>query len=574
MPEHFKLWQRRAREDYTSELREIDGIDRLDSLSGTLICVPGYSTTHENPKEINGYMGVAQEILGGKEAKVNLVSISYPSTKGEAPHISRFNDDPLRYVSPGAQEFAHTVLLPLLQAGVDINILAKSYGPIFYNMAMNELRRFGKTGAPSCVRMLATANIARLSYERPCDATEIYVEGIGDLTARELNDYIEPPLKPLGNLNLKPLSATALLAQVAVPEGVLFWSMSPEGAELRKTTDTKKHTTRLFTNTPDYVQMEFLRRILRNMFALPGSEFTIDRALEPSPSLVPQRHEIGRGEEVFDMRISSQLKRDLLQGWQSRKVKAVMFDWDLTLADAEDVNLACLNATFHAMEAKGQASPKALRRKEMRQVFIGTAPSFFEGIYGEQGDIVVAEAIAAFRKFREEKRSETKLLPGAKELLRMLKENGVKIAIVSNKDMEELQSLKEALLPESEFSDIVIIGYEPGRNAKPSAEPIYAALKALRMPRSMAASVLFVGDQVRTDIAAAIEAGCKPCLIGKSDKQQLFSSRRHTLHQGDKGRHAILQGESGHRILYVQNLHSLTEFLAKNMQQASNGLSL
>lgn len=592
MPEHFKLWQRQANKDYSSTLKELDGIKKLDLSKNTLICIPGYSSTHKNGREVNGYMGVAQEMLGGREIDVNLIAISYPSTEGEKIHVDGFNNDPQHYASSGAREFARNILIPMLKSGKDVNVLAKSYGSVFFKMVMNEVREKNIRYDPSHLRVLATGNIARLNYDLPHEATEVYVEGTNDSkAARLMNTYKEPAPAGHKDLTMIPLTDSVLHVYADVPNEVLLWDArpakqgkdgdpdEPAKLELVKLHDPECHTTRMFTTLdPNHSVAHLLRRVLRNMMTLKGKDYTLASAMDYRAPLIKPRHSVEQ-RNSFQTGMFMHLNKAQERGEESRNVKAVLFDWDLTLANGEEVNRMSLNATFKAMDdilAKKGFEKLNLPEwdlEDTRLKFVGTVPSFFGGMYQKYGDDVVEQAKALFRKLRAEHRSLTVLMPGAKEILQQLQAKGIKIAIVSNKDEFELLEQKKLLLPGIKFDSIV--GNEAGVKGKPSPEQLLSAFKDMDILPEKAASVLMVGDQMKSDIDAALAAGCKPCLIGdKVGFEALWKESRHFLDTAPFDHHVVVQHKAGNPVLFVENLDALGKYFDTPRMQKASGFAL
>jgi len=100
-----------------------------------------------------------------------------------------------------------------------------------------------------------------------------------------------------------------------------------------------------------------------------------------------------------------------------------------------------------------------------------------------------------------------KLYPGVKETLDFLRENGVKIALVSNGSKSEIPKyLKYCGV--SEFFQVVITSDDVAE-PKPSPEPIYRAIEILKVSKE---KCLMVGDTI-IDGVAARNAGIKVALI-------------------------------------------------------------
>jgi len=167
----------------------------------------------------------------------------------------------------------------------------------------------------------------------------------------------------------------------------------------------------------------------------------------------------------------------------------------------------------------------------------------------------------------------TTLKPGAKQLLRLLKKNGIKAAIVSNNDKPDPLNLKNALLPEREFSNIVTVASLEGTQAKPSAESVYAVLKELDLGPDQAASTLMVSDQMKSNLRAAQAAGCQICLVGDRDKQALLDNSR--LLDESSNDHTTRQlKDTGQRIHHANDLGGLNTLFTRYLQNQPSGFSL
>ncbi|WP_394844161.1 HAD-IA family hydrolase [Pendulispora brunnea] len=177
-------------------------------------------------------------------------------------------------------------------------------------------------------------------------------------------------------------------------------------------------------------------------------------------------------------------------------MKAVLFDFDYTLADASRGIIVCVT---HALTVMGLpvASHDVIRRT------IGLSlPDTFSRLSG----IDEEPARARFKELYLERASEvmvglTELFPGVRETLHSLAAREVRLGIVSTKTGATLRKIlaKEELL--SLFG--VIIGGDEVTRTKPDPEGIHRALEALEV---QAHECLYIGDAVM-DVEAARRAG-------------------------------------------------------------------
>lgn len=101
----------------------------------------------------------------------------------------------------------------------------------------------------------------------------------------------------------------------------------------------------------------------------------------------------------------------------------------------------------------------------------------------------------------------TDLYPGIRELLRTLKREGFRMAIVSNKYYEGVQALKEQYF--TEYLDVAI-GEKEGIRKKPAPDTVLAALKELGLAKERA---VYVGDS-EVDLATAKNTGMDCITVG------------------------------------------------------------
>lgn len=179
--------------------------------------------------------------------------------------------------------------------------------------------------------------------------------------------------------------------------------------------------------------------------------------------------------------------------------RAVIFDWDSTLADNWGTIGRSINATLSEF---GQPT---WTETELRQRTKGSARDSFPRIFGGQWE----EALAFFYgRFEEFHLSEVQPLPGAAGLLETLQERGVPVSLVSNKTGRYLRAEVAALGWNGFFRNI--IGAADAERDKPAPDPVYLALAGIDVEAGP--SVWFVGDAV-PDLECAHRARCVPILI-------------------------------------------------------------
>jgi phosphoglycolate phosphatase len=105
-----------------------------------------------------------------------------------------------------------------------------------------------------------------------------------------------------------------------------------------------------------------------------------------------------------------------------------------------------------------------------------------------------------------------KILEGADTLLTTLKNQGIYLGIVSNKDGHHLRKEVNHLGWDSHFTQI--IGARDTDADKPSPIPVLAALK--NSPIIPSHDVWFVGDSI-VDVHCARASGCVPIVVGHGE---------------------------------------------------------
>ena len=174
------------------------------------------------------------------------------------------------------------------------------------------------------------------------------------------------------------------------------------------------------------------------------------------------------------------------------QLKAVVFDWDLTLWNSWDIHLSLMDQTADAL---GYPRPiPADIGKEYSRPFLEHLAWFFPGDQKQVEDTYMAFYRAAVWQ-------EPRLYPGVPELLKQLKENGYRVAILSDK--------REVFgVPEFEYSNLGAaidraLFFADAMAPKPDPSGLQDLMRLLDVSPS---ECLFVGDSHR-DIECARRAG-------------------------------------------------------------------
>jgi len=194
------------------------------------------------------------------------------------------------------------------------------------------------------------------------------------------------------------------------------------------------------------------------------------------------------------------------------KYKTILFDLDGTLLDTLDDLVGAVNHELHRC-----GYPQ--RTREEIRMFLGNGyraliwRSLPEGSSEEEVDACTASMRAYYY---EHSCHQTRPYPGIPALLRLLRAEGMKIGVVSNKMDEAVKRLCAHYLPES--VDIAV-GEMEGMARKPAPDMVEYALSMLGAAKEDA---VYVGDS-EVDLDTAENAGL-PCLAvcwGFRDKEML-----------------------------------------------------
>ncbi len=211
--------------------------------------------------------------------------------------------------------------------------------------------------------------------------------------------------------------------------------------------------------------------------------------------------------------------------------KAVVFDLDGTLLDTledltDSVNKA-LKDYGCPQKTIGQIRTyvgNGIRNLMIRSVEGGEAHPEFEKIF-----------LAFQEHYKANCQNKTKPYDGIIELLRTLREAGIKMAIVSNKADFAVKELNESYF--KEFG-MVAIGEREGVARKPAPDTVFEALSALHVSVSQA---VYVGDS-EVDVQTARAAGV-PCI---------------SVLWGFRGREILTESGAGH---FAENTDELLKLI-------------
>ncbi len=193
--------------------------------------------------------------------------------------------------------------------------------------------------------------------------------------------------------------------------------------------------------------------------------------------------------------------------------RAILFDWDNTLADSWPVIYKALRETFIAM---GMDPWSFEDIKNGRDGIHHSLRSSFPRIFGDRWED--AKDIY-YSHFLECHLEEIDLLPGVDEVLERLSPTTTFTAIVSNKTGPYLRDEVTHLGWLHHFDKVV--GATDADKDKPDPDPIYFALEGTGIEPGE--DVWMIGDS-ETDLECAINAGCRPIFFGDGDFHERFLS--------------------------------------------------
>jgi len=194
-------------------------------------------------------------------------------------------------------------------------------------------------------------------------------------------------------------------------------------------------------------------------------------------------------------------------------LRAVLFDFDGTLADSYDAITASVN---HVRAAHGLPP---LSTAEVRK-HVGHGPGYLLDQTVGAGDHTADTALyRAHHPTVMEKG--THLMPGAADALAALHGRGLLLAVCSNKPIEFTRGLLDSLGIARFFN--TVLGPEDVANPKPAPDMLLAGLQRLGVRPDEA---LYVGDMI-IDIDTARAAGVRVWIVptGSDERSTLIAAR-------------------------------------------------
>jgi len=213
------------------------------------------------------------------------------------------------------------------------------------------------------------------------------------------------------------------------------------------------------------------------------------------------------------------MKKQISKQTKSTRPKAIIFDWDNTLADTWGVIHDSLAKTFIAM---GQEPWSMEDVRNGRGGIHKSLRDSFPSIFGKEWQEAKEHY---YKNFLSNHLEMITMIPDAHGTVTALSDLGIYLAIVSNKTGKYLRKEVGHLGWDPHFSKI--IGATDAASDKPSPEPVYMALEGsgIDIKKSAIDDVWFIGDSA-TDIECAINAGCLPIYFGDKKFPEEFSNHK------------------------------------------------
>ena len=173
---------------------------------------------------------------------------------------------------------------------------------------------------------------------------------------------------------------------------------------------------------------------------------------------------------------------------------AVVFDLDGTLLDTLDDLAASVNV---ALQKNG--FPQRSREEVCHFVGNGMAQLIRCAVPEGTSQSEIEQVLAYFKSYYAQHNADkTRPYEGIQHMLEALRQQGIQVAVVSNKNDENTK-----VLSSSHFGIEVALGDQEGRQRKPAPDGIWQAMSLLG---ASAESTLYVGDS-EVDVQTAQNAG-------------------------------------------------------------------
>ena len=205
-------------------------------------------------------------------------------------------------------------------------------------------------------------------------------------------------------------------------------------------------------------------------------------------------------------------------------IRAALFDLDGTLVDSlEDLT----DAVNHMLASFGRPS---LTTASVRRLVGKGAHNLVRRTLETESEEAITRGIELFVAYNSAHVTDkSTLYPGVREALRLLAENGIRLAVISNKHEALCRLIMEALGIARLFE--IICGGDTFPEMKPSPLPLLRALERLGVA---AREAVMVGDSIN-DIQAGQQAGITTigCAWGYGGMEELAGADHCAASPGD-----------------------------------------
>lgn len=185
-----------------------------------------------------------------------------------------------------------------------------------------------------------------------------------------------------------------------------------------------------------------------------------------------------------------------------KKIDTILFDFDGTIMDTNNVILMSWQHTFRTLENREEE--EARLTATFGEPLEATLRKFFP-------NVPVEESIEIYRTFQRARFTELiALFPGMKELIVELRARGYKVGLVTSRLYQTaMEGMEKFGL--TELFDVIVTPEDTDKH-KPDPEPVLIALEKLG---SVPEASIMLGDTL-FDILCARNAGVKSVLVGWS----------------------------------------------------------
>ncbi len=180
------------------------------------------------------------------------------------------------------------------------------------------------------------------------------------------------------------------------------------------------------------------------------------------------------------------------------RIKAILFDLDGTILDSKD---SIIDAVYKTVEKYSQ---KKITYKDIEARFGEAFDKFIELLAPARKEDIMESYLAHVENHHDELVS---LFPNVKKILKQLKEQGIKLGIVTNK--QRTLTIRALKLFNIEHLFDTIITLDDVKASKPDPKPILKAINDIKIDHE---HVLMVGDTI-FDIKSAQNAHVKVAIL-------------------------------------------------------------